>query len=131
MDYYYIYEKKMKKLIEFKKHLISKNIDVFMIGMGSGLGCDAQYLFAEDISVQDQLDKQNQIINEQNKRIEELEKIIQTLIVKDESGQASSATSVIINPAGSQTIDGAPAVYLESPYGSVFLYTDGSDWFIY
>ena len=29
--------------------LISKNIDVFMIGMGSGLGCDAQYLFAEDI----------------------------------------------------------------------------------
>ena len=28
---------------------ISKNIDVFMIGMGSGIGCDAQYLFAEDI----------------------------------------------------------------------------------
>ena len=44
-------------------------------------------LFAEDISVQDQLDKQNQIINEQNKRIEELEKIIQTLIVKDENNQ--------------------------------------------
>ena len=44
-------------------------------------------LFAEDISVQDQLDKQNQIINEQNKRIEELEKIIQTLIVKDKNNQ--------------------------------------------
>ena len=29
--------------------LISNNIKVFMIGMGSGLGCDAQYLFAEDI----------------------------------------------------------------------------------
>jgi len=29
--------------------LISEKIDVFMIGMGSGLGCDAQYLFAEDI----------------------------------------------------------------------------------
>ena len=55
----------------------------------------------------------------------------QTLIVKDESGQASSATSVILNPSGSQTIDGAPAIYLESPYGSVFLYTDGSDWFVY
>jgi hypothetical protein len=55
----------------------------------------------------------------------------QTLIVKDESGQASSATSVILNPSGSQTIDGAPAIHLESPYGSVFLYTDGSDWFIY
>ena len=33
------------KVAEF----ISNNIDVFMIGMGSGLGCDAQYLFAEDI----------------------------------------------------------------------------------
>jgi len=55
----------------------------------------------------------------------------QTLVVKDESGLASSATSVILNPSGSQTIDGAPAIYLESPYGSVFLYTDGSDWFIY
>ena len=33
------------KVAEF----ISKNIDVFMIGMGSGTGCDAQYLFAEDI----------------------------------------------------------------------------------
>ena len=33
------------KVAEF----ISNKIDVFMIGMGSGLGCDAQYLFAEDI----------------------------------------------------------------------------------
>ena len=28
---------------------ISQNLRVLMIGMGSGLGCDAQYLFAEDI----------------------------------------------------------------------------------
>ena len=28
---------------------ISKNVEVFMIGMGSGKGCDAQYLFSEDI----------------------------------------------------------------------------------
>jgi len=28
---------------------ISKNVEVFMIGMGSGLGCDAQYLFSEDV----------------------------------------------------------------------------------
>jgi len=28
---------------------ISKNVKVFMIGMGSGQGCDAQYLFSEDI----------------------------------------------------------------------------------
>ncbi len=28
---------------------ISNNVDIFMIGMGSGQGCDAQYLFSEDI----------------------------------------------------------------------------------
>ena len=55
----------------------------------------------------------------------------QVLVVKDESGLASSNDSITLNPSGSQTIDGAPAVYVESPYGSVILYTDGSDWFIY
>jgi hypothetical protein len=55
----------------------------------------------------------------------------QVLLVKDESGLASSNTSITLNPSGSQTIDGAPAIYVESPYGSVLLYTDGSDWFIY
>jgi len=55
----------------------------------------------------------------------------QVLLVKDESGLASSDNTIILNPSGSQTIDGAPAIYVESPYGSVLLYTDGSDWFIY
>ena len=27
----------------------SKKVEAFMIGMGSGIGCDAQYLFSEDI----------------------------------------------------------------------------------
>ena len=34
-----------KKVGEF----ISKNFEIFVIGMGSGQGCDAQYLFSEDI----------------------------------------------------------------------------------
>lgn len=55
----------------------------------------------------------------------------QTLVIKDESGQSSQTTSIILNPAEGQTIDGAPALYVESPYGSVFIYTDGSNWFIY
>ena len=38
------------EIVPFKvAEFITKNIDVFMIGMGSGKGCDAQYLFAEDI----------------------------------------------------------------------------------
>ena len=38
------------EIVPFKvAEYISKNIDVFIIGMGSGTGCDAQYLFAEDI----------------------------------------------------------------------------------
>ncbi len=28
---------------------IAENVEIFMIGMGSGQGCDAQYLFSEDI----------------------------------------------------------------------------------
>ncbi|SVA05705.1 uncharacterized protein METZ01_LOCUS58559 [marine metagenome] len=38
------------EIVPFKvAEYISKNVEVFMIGMGSGQGCDAQYLFAEDI----------------------------------------------------------------------------------
>tara|TARA_B100000700_G_C14900342_1_gene787066 strand:- start:91 stop:873 length:783 start_codon:yes stop_codon:yes gene_type:complete len=38
------------EIVPFKiGEYISKNVEVFMIGMGSGQGCDAQYLFAEDI----------------------------------------------------------------------------------
>ncbi len=38
------------EIIPFKvADFISKSIEVFTIGMGSGTGCDAQYLFAEDI----------------------------------------------------------------------------------
>ena len=38
------------EIVPFKvAEYISKNAEVFMIGMGSGLGCDAQYLFSEDV----------------------------------------------------------------------------------
>ena len=52
-------------------------------------------------------------------------------IIKDESGNASATNLITINPSASQTIDGSSTAYIESPYGSVFLYTDGTDWFIY
>lgn len=55
----------------------------------------------------------------------------QVVIVKDESGNASAINLITLNPSGSQTIDGSNSAHIESPYGSVFLYTDGSDWFIY
>lgn len=28
---------------------ISRRVDIFLIGMGSGIGCDAQYLFSDDV----------------------------------------------------------------------------------
>jgi Ketopantoate hydroxymethyltransferase len=38
------------EIVPFKvAEFISKKVNVFMIGMGSGQGCDAQYLFAEDV----------------------------------------------------------------------------------
>jgi len=52
-------------------------------------------------------------------------------VIKDESGNASATNLITINPSASQTIDGSGTAYIESPYGSVFLYTDGTDWFIY
>ena len=54
----------------------------------------------------------------------------QTFVIKDEGG--NTATNVItILRSGSDTIDGATSVEINSPYGSFSLYTDGANWFIY
>jgi len=55
----------------------------------------------------------------------------QVVVVKDETGNASLANLISLHASGSQTIDGNSSAYIESPYGSVLLYTDGTDWFIY
>ena len=55
----------------------------------------------------------------------------QVLVIKDESGVASSTNSIILNASASQTIDGASNIEIESPYGSVLIYSNGSNWFIY
>tara|TARA_R100000008_G_scaffold76180_1_gene55874 strand:+ start:2286 stop:3818 length:1533 start_codon:yes stop_codon:yes gene_type:complete len=55
----------------------------------------------------------------------------QVMVIKDETGNASGANLISLNASGSQTIDGNSSAYIESPYGSVLLYTDGADWFIY
>lgn len=55
----------------------------------------------------------------------------QVLVIKDESGVASSINSILLSPSGSQTIDGESAARIESPYGSVLIYSNGTNWFIY
>ncbi len=55
----------------------------------------------------------------------------QVVVVKDESGNASSTSLISLNAPGSQTIDGNSSAHIGSPYGSVLLYTDGADWFVY
>jgi hypothetical protein len=55
----------------------------------------------------------------------------QVVVVKDETGTASSANLISLNASGTQTIDGNSSAHIESPYGSVLLYTDGADWFVY
>lgn len=55
----------------------------------------------------------------------------QVLVIKDESGAASISNTILLNASASQTIDGAADVSIESPYGSVLLYSNGSNWFIY
>ena len=55
----------------------------------------------------------------------------QGLVVKDESGAANATNAITLVPSASQTIDGLSSAVIESPYGSVFLYSDGTNWFIY
>jgi len=55
----------------------------------------------------------------------------QVLVIKDESGAASATNTITLNASASQTIDGASSIEIESPYGSVLLYSNGSNWFIY
>jgi len=55
----------------------------------------------------------------------------QVLVVKDESGVASASDTILLNASASQTIDGAADASIESPYGSVLLYSNGTNWFIY
>ena len=55
----------------------------------------------------------------------------QALLIKDESGAASATDTILLNASGSQTIDGEASISIDSPYASVLLYSDGSNWFIY
>ena len=55
----------------------------------------------------------------------------QVVVVKDESGGASATSVVAISGASTQTIDGEDDVAITSPYGSILLYCNGSNWFIY
>jgi hypothetical protein len=55
----------------------------------------------------------------------------QVVVVKDESGGASATSVIAISGASTQTIDGDDDVAIASPYGSILLYCDGSNWFIY
>ena len=55
----------------------------------------------------------------------------QVLVIKDESGATSVTNTILLSGAAAQTIDGATTVTIESPYGSVLLYSNGSNWFIY
>ena len=55
----------------------------------------------------------------------------QVLLIKDDSGNASSTNSITLSASATQTIDGEGEVFIESPFGAVHLYTNGSNWFIY
>ena len=55
----------------------------------------------------------------------------QVVVVKDESGAASASSVIAISGASSQKIDGEDDVAITSPYGSILLYCNGSNWFIY
>jgi hypothetical protein len=53
-----------------------------------------------------------------------------TYLIKDEGGQ-SGVNTITVDGDGTETIDGNLSFPINSPYGAAFLYTDGSNWFIY
>jgi len=55
----------------------------------------------------------------------------QVIVIKDESGAASSSDPITLTPSGSQTIDGFSSIPIESAYGALLLYSNGANWFIY
>jgi len=53
-----------------------------------------------------------------------------TYIIKDEGANASS-NNITVQGDGSETIDGDASQVMTSPYGSIGVYSDGSNWFVY
>jgi len=51
-----------------------------------------------------------------------------TILIKDEGGQAAS-NNITIATEGSETLDGAATVVLNTAYGSAGFYTNGTNWF--
>lgn len=51
-------------------------------------------------------------------------------IIKDQSGGAS-VNNITVDPDGAETIDGAATAVINTNYGSLSIYTNGSAWFIW
>lgn len=49
--------------------------------------------------------------------------------IKDESGSAGMVNTITIDPNGSETIDGAADAVINTAYGSVRIYSNGTNWF--
>jgi hypothetical protein len=53
----------------------------------------------------------------------------QSFVVSDESGTASEANPITVKGSGSELIDGVNSIDITVPYGSLQIFTDGSQWF--
>jgi len=52
------------------------------------------------------------------------------LLVKDAGGGATTY-NITVTTEGSETIDGAASVVIDANYSALWLYTDGSNWFVF
>ena len=50
------------------------------------------------------------------------------LVIKDQSG-AAGTNNITFDPAGSVTVDGASTKVINTNYGALRLYCDGTNWF--
>jgi hypothetical protein len=51
------------------------------------------------------------------------------LFIKDETGACSGAKPILLATQGGQTVDGATAAAISTPYGDATLYASGAQWF--
>jgi hypothetical protein len=52
-------------------------------------------------------------------------------VIKDESGSVTGTNTIVIDPNGTEKIDGATTLTISAAYGGARIYSDGANWFTF
>lgn len=138
--------------VKWHAGLDNDDSDIFKIGRGASIGTNTEFSITEGsvaklhngvvhnhrtVSVSDNIEITDYFVgvdDNSSPRTLTLPSTAvqgQTFTVKDEAGTAASANPITIDTAGAETIDGAATATINSDYGALRFYFDGSNYFIY